>query len=231
MSPLIPVLQYAGYYAAAVPLAVCVWLGFRTKDRDPSRDAWLLSLGFFISFMADTIAHPLAQAGLNTWWLSYVYAPVQFALFVAVVAQHRTLRSIVLVGVVLLAIQSVWRDTLHSPETFVRVTGGVLVCFLLWGVQTLRCYRAPLWIYCGLTFPLLLAMGNLPTTDPRWLWIWAGYQLLRVTALALMTWTLVRKEVAYGGPRKFQSGRPDQFSLGLLDSHGSIHQVAARQKP
>jgi hypothetical protein len=196
---MLDLLVYLTYAAEAIPLAVCLALALRRIP--PPVDLVLIAGAFFVSFLMDTLSYQLNHGHQNTWWVGYVGYPLQFGLLLAVVAQHRPLRAIVLGGLAVGAAASVLRGTLDAPETFVRVVGGLGVCFLVWGVPSLVRVRSVLWTYCGLTIPFVLSMGLLATTDPHWLTAWTAYQLLRLIALLGMTWVLVRKEVRIHGLR------------------------------
>jgi hypothetical protein len=196
-----------GHYAGALPLLVCVLVALARKE-DPPPAAWLLSAAFFVSYVADTIAAPLGARHLNTWWLGYLYAPLQMGLFAMVVAQHRAVRSVTVTALLLMALVSALRGTLAAPETMVQVVGALAIAWLAWGSDALGRYRAPVLLYCVAGAPLLLLMGVIDINARAWLYVWAGYQVVRVVALGWMTWALVRKEVSYG-PRKCEDRGPE----------------------
>lgn len=193
-------LSYLSYWGSVLPLVACAVL--RILKRDPKPDAWLLSAGFFVSFLADSLAALLAIRGINNWWLSYVFAPLQFGILIAVVAQRREVRTVALTGLLILGLVSALRGTLDSPETLVKVVGGLLVGWLIIDIPTLKRFRIPVLLYCVASIPWLLAMGAVPRIEPVWLWLWAGYLLTRILALGWMTVALWRAlpvvEVGHG---------------------------------
>jgi len=81
-----PALQELAHWAGALPLVACAILALRR--RLPSPDARLLALAFFTSFLTDAIA---ARLGAPNLWLTYINAPLQFGLFLTVIApvEHR----------------------------------------------------------------------------------------------------------------------------------------------
>lgn len=201
MSPVIRVVQEAGHWCAAVPLLACFIQQLR--HRNPTPDAWLLSCAFFVSVIADSVMAITAASG-NNWWIAYIYTPIQFALFVAVLTQARALRTVALAAILMLAIVSAARGTLGAPETVVQVLGGGLVGLMVLEQPRLGRYQSALLIYCWATIPFLIIMGaTVPAIDGVWVWSWGIYQLVRVTAMVLMTIALVRQPV-----------------LRLLEDHG-----------
>lgn len=188
------VLQEAAHWAAAIPLAVCLYLCLR--NRNPMPDAWLLACAFFVSWIADNALKITAASG-NNWWLVYLYVPIQFALFIGLLTQARALRTVGIGALALLAVLSVSRGTLDRPETFVQVAGGAMVGLLAWQHSTIGKYRSALLVYCVAAIPSVILMGAIePPPRPEWgLWMfaWAAYQLVRITAMALMVSALIRQ--------------------------------------
>jgi len=182
-------LSWASYWSSVVPLFVCLILW--ASGKNPIQEAWLISAAFLVSFVADSFAAVLALQGANNWWLSYLFAPLQFGLLIAAVTERRDVRTVALIGLGMMAVVSLTRGTLDSPETFVKVIGGAVVGLLVFDGAARR-YRVPLLLYCLATAPWLLAMGAVPREHVAWLWIWAAYLLTRIAALGWMARVLVR---------------------------------------
>jgi len=177
-------LSYLSYWSSTAPLLVCAVLW--CLRRNPTEEAWLLSAAFFVSFIADSLGAVLALRGINNWWLSYAFAPLQFGLLIWTVAEQRPVRNVALIGLLLLAAVSAVRGTLDAPETFVKVIGGAVVAVLVLEGPMVRRYRGPVLLYCLGAIPWLLAMGAIPRERPLWLYVWVGYLVTRIVALGWM---------------------------------------------
>ena len=223
-------LGWGGYFAGIAPLAVCVVLMLR--HRDPPPDAWLLSAAFAVSYVADSFALNLAREHMTNWWVDYVYAPIQFGLILAVVAQSRAVRTVLLLGVAVLAQLSAWRGTLDAPETLVRVSAGLLAAWLVWPVPSLAPYRGPLRLFCLATACGAFLMAVVPREAAIWLYVWAVYRTACIVALCWMCRQLCRPllalEVADGAP---EPGPMDQLRPWLrLVSGGRGHGMEAEER-
>lgn len=194
------ILRDVGHYLPLLPLGVAMWR--RTIGQEPSDDAWLLVGAMMLSFVADQAGRVLDG---NDWWISHLYAPLQVILWLVVVARHPAVRMVMIVGMLVLAVASSARGPVTVPETVVAVYGGALVCLLVWQLDTP--FRRAIWLYCGGTIPGLLWMASVPTTDPAWLWGWAGYQGMRVAGLLALAVALTR-EGRPSGQRRAEPTRP-----------------------
>lgn len=188
-----PALQELAHWAGALPLVACAILALRR--RLPSPDARLLALAFFTSFLTDAIA---ARLGAPNLWLTYINAPLQFGLFLTVIApvEHRRL---VWAGFGLVVAVSLLRNTWGAQETVIEALAGAWVCLVAYRHRTV--YRLPVLLYCGLAIPFLLVMGfAAPSITGPWIIAWVGYQAVRITALGWMTvlllWPPYSPEVA-----------------------------------
>jgi hypothetical protein len=224
------VLSYLSYWSSILPLLACAVL-YLVK-RPASSDAWLLSAAFFVSFIADSLAAALAQQGINNWWLSYAFAPLQFGLLLYVVSARTDVRNVALIGLLLLAIASVTRGTLDAPETFVKVIGGALVGLLVLHGPVRR-FRGPVLLYCMGAIPWLLAMGAVPREQPAWFWLWVAYLITRITALGWMVRALTRptltvEEVRHGSGQREVFG--ERRARVRRAGGGARHGLATKQR-
>ena len=177
-------LANAGCLFAALPLVACFVASWRHDDPPP--DIWILAVGFAVSTMADTLARDFARQGLNTWWLSYLWAPIQVGIWILAVARHRTAQGVFLVGLLLLAVASLVRGPDSSPETVVQVFGYGVLGYLVWGRTDLP-HRRAIQSYLLGTMPFTLLMTAVPRDVTWWAWVWAAYQGVRVVALSGLT--------------------------------------------
>lgn len=224
MRGLIQVVQSVGYVSGALPLLAC--LALSAKGRRTPLDGWLLAWAFAVSFLMDTVMLQLAHFGIPNWFVTYFGYPVQFGILLVAVTRARSLKTALLVLLVLVAVASGMRDTLDRPETFVRICAGTLVCGLIWGQAVFRPYRWALWLYCGVEIPFILLMGNIAPRDPNWLLVWMAYQGVRVTATCFLFHGLVRKEASHGTPHSTHRGRSPldrEYRLGLSARGGNGH--------
>ena len=145
----------------------------------------LLAQAMLVSLVVDAFAFPLRADGHTTLWLTYLYAPVQFALFLECVTDWRP--RWIWSG--LLAIAGAEWALLALPiETAIQVGAGLVVAVMavrrrVWGLA----------VYAGACAPFLLAMAVLPIslTGP-WADYYIGYQAMRVAGLVITTWALMQ---------------------------------------
>jgi hypothetical protein len=200
--------QWIAHVSGLLPLAAVAWLSLR-RAVDPV--AVLLGAVFALSFAVDLSARSLSQAGVPNLWLTYVLAPVQFGLLLAVVMPVRY-RRIVWGFFGLLVAASLVRATFDSPETFIHVLGGAGVALAAWTQPAFVRYRSGVTLYCAATIPGLLAMGLIaPGWTVEWLAAWGLYQVVRVSALVCITWSILavprtRLEVIRDRPRTADAG-------------------------
>jgi len=220
-------LQWAGWFAPLVPVAVCL----AVRGRGPN--AVLLACAFCVSFVADTMGAVYANAGVNTWWLGYVYAPIQFSLLAAIVIEDRAVRHAAVLSIVALGTVSALRGTVEAPETVVRVIGGVAIAWLA-GHHVSR-YRRPVQLYCAGAAPLILVMASVPRTAAVWPVAWGLYQGLRIFALVWLAWAILRAppygmEVRGGigdSPGPDRGGRPTRANRALA-GRTALHRFSRR---
>jgi hypothetical protein len=222
------VLGEVGHWASLLPLAFCALQYLRHRDAEPN--AWLLSAAFAVSFLADQVGDRLAAYHVNNWWVTFVYTPIQFGLFVAIVTRRFPVQitSVFLLGLV--GILSFIRGPVTEPETMVHVIGGLLVGWLAFDSKPMAPYRTAILIYGLATVPFLGAMAVIPWESAWWLPMWGGSQLMRLLALAFMVraiWTAptLRLEVA-DGPRTRQAAAGHRPPVRVADGRHR-HAMAA----
>lgn len=215
----VDVLRWAAYGLAILPLVLCVVL--RIAKRDPVPDAWLLSAAFAVSFFMDWAMRHMIDTGASetTAWVGYLGYPIQFALLGAIVAQDRVIRIVVVALIVLMTVVSLGqmavfvvaqRPVLIPPETAVRVVGGFMVGYLIWGVPSLVRFRVPVMLYCLACIPGIMAMVIIPRTIPEWFLGWGFYKVVQIMALGWMAWAVAQphlREVTHE-PRSLQAAGP-----------------------
>jgi hypothetical protein len=215
--------QEVSHFAGLLPLAAVAWLSLR-RPVEPT--AVILGAVFAMSFALDMTGAALGDAGVPNLWLTYILAPVQFGLLLAVVMPVRY-RRIVWGFFGLLVAASFARATFDAPETFVHVLGGAFVALAAWTQPAFERYRTGVMLYCVATIPGLLAMGFFtPGWTVEWLAAWGLYQVVRVSALVCVAWSILafprtRLEVIRDRPRTVAAGE-----RGLAASH--VH-VAPRR--
>jgi len=176
-----------GYFAGLLPLAAVARLSLR---RSVESMAVILSYVFALSFAIDLSAGGVREQGASNLWLTYVLAPVQFGLLLAVVMPPRY-RRIVWGFFALLVAASLLRATFDAPETFIHVLGGAFVALAAWTQPAFARYRTGVALYCAVPIPALLAMGFFPRDSVPWLVAWAVYQVVRVSALVGVAWSIL----------------------------------------
>lgn len=183
---MIRAVQVAATYAPLVLVLACLAVEWK---RTVSPEAWLIVAGFFVSFIADTVGYSLAAMGRNTWWLTYVYVPLQFGIWITALTRSRAVRWVGVLGLLAIAGSSLLRGPLTVPETVVQVGAGLGVAWLAWGIPAP--YRPALLLYCLGAVPFLVGMAVLPMQHPGWLWVWVGYQSVRLLAVGFMVRALL----------------------------------------
>lgn len=191
MHPVFAIGGPIAHWAAVLPILACMW-GL-ARDRPPRADAWFLAAAFGVSWVQDQVGSVIQAQHLNTWWLSYLFAPVQTIMFLLALLEHRAMRIVAISAIGSLAILSALRGPMTEPETVVEVTG----CFAIAFVAVHHRRRKAVWTYCLGTLPAILAMAMLPITSTAWIGAWIVYQSARVLGLGIMTWLIV-KEIHYG---------------------------------
>jgi hypothetical protein len=182
------VAQEMAQWGGLLPLVAVAWLSLR---RPVEPVAVLLGAVFALSVAADLASDGLMDRGVPNLWLTYVLAPVQFGLLLAVVMPPRY-RRIVWGFFGLLVAASFARATFDAPETFVHVLGGAFVALAAWTQPGFERYRTGVMLYCAATIPALLAMGFFaPGWSVEWLAAWGVYQAVRVSALVCVAWSIL----------------------------------------
>lgn len=185
-------LSTVGHY---IPLLPLLWvLGLRAVERPVSDQAKVLVAAMMLSFLADQGGVAMAGSG-PTWWLTYLYAPLQVTLWLVAGVRSQAFRLVFVALIGLLAVTVAAKGPLNVPETVVGVIGGGLACLAF----ATSPYRRAMWTYCGLAIPGLIWQGYFDPNDPRWLWGWGYYEAVRVVGLVLLTWTITREAAGANG--------------------------------
>lgn len=185
-------LWIAGATAPLLPLVTLTW-GRRRGTVHP-RSA-LLVYGLLVSLVADLIGSLLAAHGVANHWLSYVWAPAQYAVLLGVLIPRDWARRVTWAVLGLVAGVLAIRGPLQWSETVVQVVGGLTVTRLIWiSDPPLWAVRWPVGLYCAGQAPLVVAQALATALwgQTSWLYIgcWAGQTWVRVVALAWLAWRL-----------------------------------------
>jgi hypothetical protein len=192
------------------------------SGKTPSTGAVLLSVGFAVSFVTDSLSMVLLRAGLPNLWPSYIGTPIQFALLIHVVGPGPYPRALA-AFLVLLAVVTISRGQFSTPETVVHSMNGAWVALVAWRSPRVIDYRDPIILYCAGTIPFLLILGMHEPAPGLWMRAWAAYQGVRVMALAFMAVLLLRA----ARPRlEVLSGRVDVGTGGRGDPAGGLSGTA-----
>ena len=172
-----------------LPLLACgvYWIRHVT----PPANAVLLSLGFAVSFLADLTGKTLAAEGVNTWFLSFIWPPVQLAWWWAVIAQRDSVRWTGSLAILLAGLLSLLQGPLMALELVVRCLGALAVILLAWKSVGIERYR-PAILVTGVAM-IVFALPLRFTPVDHWLWLvmWGGFQAMRLVALLLMAWAIL----------------------------------------
>lgn len=207
--------------AAALPLLACL-------TRKPGREAWLIAAAFAVSLAMDVVAWLVAAQAHGNAWVGYLGYPVQFALLVLAVAKDPPAIGIGLGGVILLAmgssavplgITASGQALVIPQEVMLRGLAGLGIAGLAWENPAFDRFRGPVMLYTLTCLPFVIGMALLPRTLPAWLWVWAGYQAVRLTALLWTTAAVLRGDE----PARDVSGFPHarQVHRRPEDSHAA----------
>lgn len=176
------VLQWVGYLGPLVPLIACAIAGHKRRYNP---DGWLLAFCLAVSLGGDSLMRGFAEAGAtNTWWVTYLYAPLQFAAFAWVIPERRATQWAGVFVILLLGFISWRRGPITQPETIVEVGGRLWMAWLLLGVPRLRRFKPSLLMYAA-GAPFAFLMLEIPTSAPAWVLVWALYQFTRFAAFVL----------------------------------------------
>ena len=209
--------------AAALPLVACF------ARRRPGQEAWLISAAFAVSLLIEVVSYLVRQSGGHgNAWVGYVGYPVQFALLVLAVAKDPPAIGIGLGGVILLAmgssavplgITASGQALVIPQEVMLRGLAGLGIAGLAWENPAFDRFRGPVMLYTLTCLPFVIGMALLPRTLPAWLWVWAGYQAVRLTALLWTTAAVLRGDE----PARDVSGFPHarQVHRRPEDSHAA----------
>jgi hypothetical protein len=180
--------------AAALPLLACLLM-----RRNTERAAWLIAAAFAVSLAMDLALYAFRSPAQGNAWVGYLGYPLQFGLFVVAVAKDAPARWIGLMAVLFMAVGSsavVTAMTLAGKgivpqELFLRILGGIGIAGLVHENAFLRRYAGPIVLYVVGCLPFVLAMVAIPRIEPVWLWVWGGYQAVRLAALLWMASTVL----------------------------------------
>lgn len=185
------VIRYVGHFAGALPLAtfgVLAAIALARKRAGPGPEAWQIATAFFVSFVVDSIALEMLNAGMNNHMLMYIGAPLQFGLLVLAFRPEHFARAVGLM-LVLTVISTLDAASLASPEALVATAAGAWVGWLAYRSDSP--YRWPVMIYCAAAVPLIVMATTTPATTGPWIVAWIAYQAMRVSALVLMSAVLL----------------------------------------
>lgn len=177
------VLQWVSYLGPLVPLIACAVAGHKRRYNP---DGWLLALCLAVSIGGDSLMRGLAESGSpNNWWVTYFYAPLQFAAFAWVIPERRAAQWAGVATILILGFISWRRGPLTEPETIVEVGGRLMMAWLLLGVPRLRRFKPSLFMYAaGAPFAfLMLEIDDKYST--AWVVVWVLYQFTRFAAFVL----------------------------------------------
>ena len=202
------IVQWVVHYAALLPVLAVAWAALRGRvPRGPVR---LLAAAFALSWVADSVGAKLQAVGQPTLWVTFILAPVQYALILLAVRPASFRRTVWLFfGLVVLAS---WAGGDWSGiEIMVHVVCGAWVCLVIARQPDLEHVRTAVLVYCGLAIPWLLTMGFADPYGIVWPVAWYGYQTVRIAALAMLGYFVVsqprmRLEVVAGGPSTDTAG-------------------------
>ena len=206
------VIQEIGHYGSLLPLLMCAWCE-RRRGIEVAPEVWSLGGVLAVSFVADQAQAVMMARHLNTWPVTYVFAPVQFSLWIALLTPNDARRWVPIAILGLVALGSLWRGPVTGPETVIQVGAGAYVAFLAWGHETLRRYRVVMLTYTLAAIPFLLGMVAAPLDAPAWPYLWAGYQAVRVVSWGVFMAALWR---VYGPHRSETVGRDDRVAGRVL---------------
>lgn len=144
-------------------------LGMLAVGRRLSRMYWLVALGLFISWFADSAMHFIG----GTWGAWYFFLPLQiWLILVAFIESHRVSAGLALV---ILAVVS-WNLTYPAPEQLVSIVGSVAILSVIRGPLAW-----PLGIYflAGTAARLVMVSQFEADIFPAW----CAYQACRALAI------------------------------------------------
>lgn len=189
-------LSVAGTLAPLLPFAALELVRAR-RPVDPH--GALVVYAFLISLVADGAQWALAAAGQPNQWLSYLWAPAQYAVLLGLLIRRPPVRHLVWAVLALVALTLIVKGPLLRSETVVQVVGGVAVARLIAVAPApLRALRGPVTWYTLGQAPLVLLMAwpALAPTAAGWGAAWAAQMLVRITALVWLAWRIARAAVA-----------------------------------
>lgn len=177
-------------WAAILPLLVVVIQSARGKL--PTPEARILAVAFFISFLADSYGGLLQDQAEPNLWLSYLFVPAQYALFVSVMVPV-SYKRVIWFGFLLVVLASLLRNTFGATETFVQVMAGFWVALVAY--RHVSEYRLSVMLYCIGVVPGVLVMGIATPVagvyHGAWVNGWYAFQAMRLIALLWMSYLLV----------------------------------------
>ena len=134
---------------------------------------WLVSLGLFVSWFADSATHFIG----GTWGAWYFFLPLQLWLIVIAFMDKLRPQVVVALSLVALTIGS-WHLSYPGPDEIVTAAGSAAILFVARGPL---CW--PLGIYFGAGTVAYLFMTSQVGGDI--LPAWYGYQICRVLGVLL----------------------------------------------
>jgi len=213
-------LNDAAMWMGLIPLAACgvvwLWRWFVPPN------AVLLSLGFAVSFLADLTGKALAEQHVNSWFLSFLWPPIQLAIWWAVIAQRDRVRWAGVLGILAAGALSMIQGPLTGLELVVRGLGAIIVTILAFKTVGFERYRLAILVTGSAMLVFGIPMKVVPNTLPVWLWVWGGFQAMRLVALLLMARAILfprTLEVIDGG------GLATQARGAGRASHGSTRRA------
>jgi hypothetical protein len=196
----------ATMWAGLLPLAACAvyWIWRWT----PPANAVLLSVGFAVSFIADLIGKTLAEQQINTRFLSFLWPPVMLALWWAIVAVRESVRWTGVITILLGGMLSFIQGPLEGLEIVVRCLGSIAIILLVWKTVGFERYRVSMLVMALGMIVFAIPLKAVPTSHPVYLYVWGGFQAVRLVALLLMAWAIL-------APR----------TLEVIDGRGTVAQA------
>ena len=133
-------------------------LGMMAMGRKLPRLYWLIALGFFVSWFADSVIH-FSGGSPGAW---YLFLPVQiWLIWIALTDSHRILAAVVLIVLTMIS----WNLTHPGPEQLVTIVGSIAILCVVRGPLVW-----PLGLYFGAGTVARLFMVSQVGSDifPAW---------------------------------------------------------------
>ena len=214
--------RVVGTWAPLLPLSVYAALALTAMrgSRAPSIPAGIVACAFCVAFVVDLFGEVMRQQGIHNLWLTYIDAPVTFAVLASVFAPAAGRRIVATAfGVVVSAslLTGVFAPLLRAAPFITTETLVQALCGLWVGLTAYwsgpSSYRRPVLLYSVGAIPGVLLMGTFPpAVDGPWVVGWLYYRAIVLAALAWFAFGLLRPAPALGvidaGVRADEGARP-----------------------